>query len=276
MIMSSGGFFPSTSDRAAAIAAGFRFGHIGTHTSRTMMLDELAATFLSVTAAGKPADYATAIIVENCLGKATGSTRRLTLQRLRELYALDPTVPVFRILRRLWDLDTTGRPLLALLICLARDPLLLATADVIGDLAEGAEFQRLGMKDALVRLAGDRFNDSTLNKVIRNCASSWSQSGHLEGRTFKFRRRVSPTPTSAAFAFYLARAAGLSTEESLRSGWLRILDCSVSSALELAGTGKRLGLLDLQVAGNVIELNLKRLDPTFQTSSQSEVMYGTH
>jgi hypothetical protein len=276
MNMSSAGFFTSTPDRAAAIAAGFRFGHIGTHTSRTMMLDELATTFVSVAATGKPADYSAAIVDENCLGKATVSTRRSTLQRLRELYALDPAVPIFRILRRLWDLDTTGRPLLALLICLARDPLLLATANVIESLTEGAEFQRQAMKDALARLAGERFNEATLNKVIRNCASSWSQSGHLEGRTFKFRRRVSPTSASAAFAFYLARAAGFGTEESLRSGWVRVLDCSASSALELAGTGKRLGLLDLQVAGNVVELNLKRLDPRFQMSSQGEVKYGTH
>ncbi len=38
-------FFPATRDRRAAIAAGFRFGHIGTHTSRTIMLEELTATF---------------------------------------------------------------------------------------------------------------------------------------------------------------------------------------------------------------------------------------
>ena len=98
-------FFPPTRNRADAIAAGFRFGHIGTHTSRTIMLAELGATFSAVPAAAKPPDYAAAIVVENCLGKQTVSTRRLTLQRLRELYALDPAVPIFRILRRLWDLD---------------------------------------------------------------------------------------------------------------------------------------------------------------------------
>jgi hypothetical protein len=37
-------FLPSTPNRADAIAAGFRFGHIGTHTSRTVMLGELTAT----------------------------------------------------------------------------------------------------------------------------------------------------------------------------------------------------------------------------------------
>ena len=36
-------FFPPVRDRAAATSAGFRFGHVGTHSSRTMMLDELEA-----------------------------------------------------------------------------------------------------------------------------------------------------------------------------------------------------------------------------------------
>jgi hypothetical protein len=36
-----------------------------------------------------------------------------------ELYGLGPTIPLFRVLRRLWDLDSGGRPLLALLAAIA-------------------------------------------------------------------------------------------------------------------------------------------------------------
>ncbi len=262
-------FFPPTRNRGDAIAAGFRFGHIGTHTSRTIMLEELTAVLAAVPMNGKPDEFVAAIVEENCLGKQTVSTRRLTLQRLRELYTLDPAVPVFRILRRLWDLDTQTRPLLALLTCLARDPLLLATAEVILSLPEGAEFQRTAMRDALAEVVGDRLNESTLNKVVRNAASSWSQSGHLEGRTFKFRRVVRATPASVAFALYLAHAAGLAVEESLSSGWIKVLDCSASAALELATAAKRLGLVDLRMAGDVIDLNLDRLDPAYAASPQA-------
>src|SRR5438105_7859789 len=129
-------FFPATKDRRAAIAAGFRFGHIGTHTSRTIMLEELSAIFAAVPYDAKSADYPTAVVEENCLGKQTVSTRRLTFQRLRELYALDTGVPIFRILRRLWNVDEESRPLVALLTGLSRDPLLLATADVVISLPE--------------------------------------------------------------------------------------------------------------------------------------------
>jgi len=251
-------FFPPTRNRGDAIAAGFRFGHIGTHTSRTIMLKELTAVLAAVAVNGKSDEYRAAIVEENCLGKQTVSTRRLTLQRLRELYALDPAVPIFRILRRLWDLLTS----------LARDPLLLATADVVLSLPEGAEFQRTAMREALAQAVEDRFNESILNKVVRNAASSWTQSGHLEGRTFKFRRLVRATPAAVAFALYLAHAAGLAVEESLASGWVKALDCSNSAALELATAAKRLGLIDLRMAGDVIDLNLDRLDPAHAGSAQ--------
>jgi hypothetical protein len=261
-------FFPPTKDRRAAIAAGFRFGHIGTHTSRTIMLEELSAIFAAVPDDAKSADYATAVVEENCLGKQTVSTRRLTFQRLRELYALDPGVPLFRILRRLWNVDEESRPLVALLAGLARDPLLLATSDVIISLPDGAEFQRAAMRDALAKAVEDRLNESTLNKVVRNAASSWSQSGHLQGRTFKFRRAVRPTPGAVAFGLYLARAAGFAVKESLGSGWIKVLDCSTSAALELATTAKRLSLLDLRMAGDVIDLHLDRLDPAYLVAPQ--------
>ena len=81
--------------------AGARFGAKGTHTSRTMMLEELTELLRTVPASGSRADYESAVVEENCLGKATTSNRRLTLQRMSELFGLDPDVPLFVVLRRL-------------------------------------------------------------------------------------------------------------------------------------------------------------------------------
>ena len=242
-------------------SAGFRFGDKGTHTSRTIMLEELSATLGAVPPGASRGDFAQAIIEGNFLGKPTTSTRRLTNQRLGELYALDPDVPLFRILRRLWLLDTPGRPLLALLTALARDPLLMSTASVILPLPYGAEFQRGRMKQALQVVVGNRLNEAILDKVVRNVASSWTQSGHLEGRTFKIRRQVQATATSVAFALYLGYVAGFRGEELLSTGWIAALDCSPSAARGLAIEAKRIGLIDLRTAGNVLDLNLDRLDP---------------
>lgn len=243
------------------IALGFRLGSKGTHSSRTMMLAELTSVLNAVSAQGSRKDYADAVVDANCLRKPTNSTRRLSLQRLSELYALDPEVPIFRILRLLWDADPISRPQLAILAALARDPLLMATAQTIVPLAEGLEMPRKSMADGLRERVGDRLSDATLDKVIRNTASSWSQSGHLSGRTFKIRRKIQPTPRAVAFALYLGVGSGFRGEELLASGWIRTLDCSPSQALTLAVEAKRLGLLDLRVAGDVFDLSLNRLDP---------------
>jgi hypothetical protein len=242
---------------------GFRFGDKGTHTSRTIMLAELTAVLEAVPATGARQDYVEAVIGGNCLRKPTTSTRRLSLQRLSELYALDPEIAIFRVLRRLWETDPASHPLLALLAALARDPLLLATAPAILPLPDGIEMPRKSMTELLRVAVGERLNDATLNAVIRNAASSWSQAGHLSGRTFKFRRRVRPTPVAVAFALYLASALGFRGDEILTSGWIKTLDCTPSQALELAIEAKRIGLLDLRVAGDVFDLNLDRLDPRF-------------
>jgi hypothetical protein len=198
MIGQNSFFLPPTGAHKAAVAAGFRLGDIGTHSSRTIMVADLAATLAAVRPGANRGEYAAAIIEGNCLGKPTSSTRRLSNQRLSELYALDPAVPLFRVLRRLWAIDETGRPLLALLASLARDPLLRATASVVIGLPEGAELQRREMKGALRATVDSRLNEATLDKVVRNTASSWTQSGHLEGRTFKIRRLVRATPASVA------------------------------------------------------------------------------
>jgi hypothetical protein len=240
---------------------GFRLGKKGTHSSRTMMLAELMAVLSAVPPQGSRRDYADAVVEGNCLRKSTTSTRRLSLQRLCELYSLDSETPIFRVLRRLWDADPSSRPLLALLAALARDPLLLATAQAILPLGEGMEMPRKSIAEKLRTMVGERLNDATLDKVIRNAASSWSQSGHLSGRTFKVRRKVQPTPRAVAFALYLGEAGGFRGEELLSSGWIKALDCTPSQALDLAIEAKRLGLLDLRVAGDVFDLSLERLDP---------------
>ena len=101
----------------------------------------------------------------NCLRKRTAATRKLSLQRLSELYGLDARIVLFRVLRDLWGRHETSRPLLALLLALARDPLLRATARAVVATPFGHEFARQSMKDTLSDAVGDRLNDATLDNV---------------------------------------------------------------------------------------------------------------
>ncbi|NDC15343.1 MAG: hypothetical protein EBZ76_09310 [Synechococcaceae bacterium WB9_2_170] len=59
---------------------------------------------------------------ENVLGKRTLSTRKETASGLAAMQGLDPTKLLFLVLRRLWDVDPTAHPQLALLNGMARDP----------------------------------------------------------------------------------------------------------------------------------------------------------
>lgn len=254
-------FYPAAGTDPRASEVGFRFGEIGTHSSRTLMLEDLMAVLAAVPSGGDRKAYANAVIENNTLGKSTAATRRATNQRLGELYSLDPNCPLFRVLRRLWSIDEKGRPLLALLAALARDPLLLSSAVPVLSLTPGAEVQRTPIKAALKKVTGERFNDEVLDKIFRNIASSWTQSGHLKGRTLKTRSQAQATPATAAYALYLGHAAGFRGEELLTCGWAAVLDCSVSSVRELALEAKRIELIDLRIGGDVFELGLERLDP---------------
>ena len=182
------GLRPQTErDEVRLREAGFRWGQRGTHTSRTIMLDELRSLLSACRADATRDEYLSAIRDDNCLSKRTAATRRLSSQRLSELYALDPEVPLFAIMRRCWYADTDSQAILALLLALARDPLLRITAPPILLMRPGEELARQQLTDALRREVRSRLSDSTLDKVVRNAASSWTQSGHFEGRGRKRR-----------------------------------------------------------------------------------------
>lgn len=240
--------------------AGFRFGDKGTHTSRTMMLAELTDLLGELPKTADRETYAAAIVEENVLGKETASTRRLTNQRLGELYGLDPSVPVFRVLRRLWSVDAAGRPLLALLCALARDPLLRCTATPVIELPVGAELIRSTFLDAIRETVGDRLNNSTLDKVARNAASSWSQAGHLEGRVRKIRQPVRPTAGPLAAALWMGSLEGLAGEQLLACRWTQVLDKQGEALVPLALEAKQLGLIQARIGGGVVEVDSRAVD----------------
>ncbi|MCY3546732.1 MAG: hypothetical protein OXH49_07610 [Gemmatimonadetes bacterium] len=241
--------------------AGFRFGARGTHGSRTIMLRELAELFAAVPPQATRDDYKTAIVDQNALGKATYATRSSSRQRLTEMYGLDPRLAIFRVLRHLWRIDRDGRPLLAILTALARDPLLRSTASPVLTLAPGDELTRSRFASVIRAAVGTRMNDAVLDKVARNAASSWAQAGHLEGRVRKIRRRINPTPAAAAMALWLGQLEGRAGLSLLDSDWAAVLDAPGRALLPAALNAKRLGLIHARVAGNVVEIDTRMLDP---------------
>ncbi len=233
------------------------------------MLKELEELLAAVPHGGEPSDYAQAVIGENILGKQTAATRRISLQRLRELYGLDPRIPLFRVLRRLWEGDRPGRPRLALLTAMARDPLLTATAPVVVLLEPGEEMMRTTLLAKLREAVDDRLNDAVLDKVARNAASSWVQAGFLKGRVRKVRRRVEPTPGTVALALWLGRLEGYAVARLLDSAWARVSgDGGAGDLLQLALTANQLGWIRARAAAGVLSIDPTTLDPAVAAVSR--------
>ena len=251
---------------------GFRSGERGTHTSRTIMLDELSQLLDAVPDEASRQDYADAVTHDNCLGKRTAATRQLSLQRLTELYGLDGRLLLFRALRNLWGRHSSSRPLLALLLALVRDPLLRATAGAVIATPVGHEFGRQAMKDGLGEAVGNRLNDATLDKVVRNAASSWTQSGHLRGRGRKTRQRVEASAAAVTYALLVGFAVGRRGRLLFETPWSVILDASPGALVDIAVDANRLGLLDLKHSGQMIDVTF----PTMFTRREWELIRGPH
>lgn len=239
--------------------AGFRWGEKGTHTSRTIMLDELRAVLAHCRPDATRGDYLAAIHEENSLGKRTAATRKLSSQRLSELYALDPEVPLFWVMRRCWYADPAGQPVLAMLLALARDPLLRASAPPVLRMRPGEELARQQITDALNRAVGSRLSESTLDKVVRNAASSWTQSEHLKGRGRKVRQSITPTAATTAYALLLGHLAGGRGAALFETLWAQVLDAPAGELVHFAMDARRLGFLDMTQSGGVIDVAFSRL-----------------
>lgn len=156
----------------------------------------------------------------------------------------------------MWELHDTSRPLLALLLALARAPLLRVTASAVRDTHYGHELYRQAMMDAVSRAAAERLNPETVDKVVRNAASSWTQSGHLRGRGEKIRQRVNAEPTSAANALLIGFATGVRGRALFETPWCAVLDVEAGELMELAVAAKRVGLLEPKQSGPIIDVSL--------------------
>src|ERR1017187_7166385 len=187
---------------------GFKFSSGGAHISRTMMLTELGTVFADVPKGSGAADYRDAILQRNVLGKTTDSTRRESLRRLRELYALDEATPIFGLLRKLHAMDAASLPLLAVQVAWARDPLLRATTPPILDAADGERVETANLAQAFEAAFPGQYSELSRNQTARHAASSWTQSRHLCGRAKKTRQRIKPTVVAVTMALFLGQIAG--------------------------------------------------------------------
>ena len=249
--------FPAAS--SALERFGLKFSAGGAHISRTMMLAELGAVLASVPKGSCPAEYHDAILQRNVLGKTTDSTRRESLRRLRELYALDEATPIFGLLRKLHAIDGASLPLLAIQVAWGRDPLLRATTAPVIDAAEGARVETASLARAFEDAFPNQYSELSRNQTARHAASSWTQSGHLAGRAGKVRQKIEPTPVAVTMALFLGATCGYHGAAVFANPWCRLLDLGPGRARAMGLESHRAGHLNLRAIGEVIELSFPLL-----------------
>ncbi len=237
---------------------GFKLTDGGAHISRTMMLEEITRLIGSTPPRATIGEYREAVVEGNVLGKATETTRHKTFRHLRELYALSETVPVFAIYRELFRFDRQSIRLLSLLVAWARDPLLRATTPAILGATFGDQVTGDDLQQALTDVYPHQYSQNSIAKVSRNAASSWTQSGHLSGRTKKIRSRVQPRPAAATFALILGHVGGVAGAQLFTCVWCRLLDLNATEARSLAEQAHRQELLTLRAMGSVVEISFPR------------------
>ena len=243
----------------SALKVGFLNEPVGTHGSRTIMLRDLRLLLAVCEPGASLDDYREAIIDENVLMKATLSTRKESVRRLRELYGLSDDILLFRALRDIWPMEEAAQPLLALLCASARDPILRATADLILRTDRGAEMTPSLISDAVRDSFPSRYGPTMLANVGRHVASSWQQSGHLAGKLHKIRARALSTPIATTYALFLAYLCDVRGDSLFHTVWARLLDAPEHETREHAAAASRQGWLEYREMGGVTEVTFRHL-----------------
>ncbi|MBK8536092.1 MAG: hypothetical protein IPL59_13750 [Candidatus Competibacteraceae bacterium] len=198
------------------------------------------------------------IVEENALEKPTLSSRKKSLRHLTELYGLDPSKALFRVLWTLGHDDLEALPQLCLVSAYARDPQLRHSFELIRTLRLGETLERSAMERHLENGFPDRFSPAMKKSMAQNVNTSWTVGEHLTGKAKKVRRFPDPRPLSA-YASVVGYLTGLRGERLLNSIFADLVAAnrpSLQAALSLAAAR---GLLSLKQAADIVEFDFSSL-----------------
>lgn len=238
---------------------GFRFDEGGTHLARTMMLGDLTDVFENCGDSPNKSDVFRTVDEENCLGKPSRTSRALSAKHLVKLYGFDDHKPVYRAMAYLWKRDLESRPLIAFLNAYVRDTVLRLGVPFLQGLQDGEPYERRKLEEFIESASGDRFSEVTKTAVSQRLAGTWTQSGHLVGRSKKQRQFLKPGPGAVVMASFLSYISGHRGSLTFESEYVKLLDCSPATAIELAKMAAKRGWMDIKHIGSVIEVGFPKI-----------------
>lgn len=232
-----------------------------------MMLADLT-TILSI----GPAARRPAVVEDNVLGKPSRPARIASLKRLDDLFGVLTPAPICSAFQTLWAIEPEGRPLLAILCALARDPTLRDGAAPILDASLGERVGPEAVARAFEAANPGRLGAAMAKSLSQNASSSWLQAGFLAGPIRKRRVRPIATPAAAAFAALLAGLSGWGGARLLGSRWLDVLDRPTEDRLGLLRQAEGRGLVRVRSVGDVLEIDAVR--PMAETLQVPDLVHG--
>lgn len=247
-------FIPNSAEQHGFIIEG-----LGAHSGRTIMLSDFQALLAASPSNALTVEYRSLIMSANVLLKGTEASRKESFFRLRRLYSLDPDTLLFNILRELWEQSSEAQPILTLLYAIARDPILRATIGFLIDLPLGAIVTAPNFADIVGQEFPTELNKKTLASIGRNIASSYTQSGHLIGRSNKQRIRAESHATSVTYALLLGYLCGDRGEALFHTPWTRLLDLPVHEMHTKAQLASQQGWLEYRHAGQMTVISFNHL-----------------
>lgn len=261
--LSGQGFIPFaglSSERSHELAQfGFSNRSSGGLMARSMMLSDLNQLLNATPQDSSRTGYHVAIVDENVLGKPTYSSRRKSETHLYELYGLDPSLALFRTLRRFAAEDIESVPLLALTCVYCRDAQLRASFPLIESLKAGEVLLRERMEEHLENCFPQRFSLSMKQSLAQNINTTWTSGRHLSGVRVKRRTLPTPKPIATAYAMFLGYLVGLRGEALLSSVFGRLVNADPQLIIAHLSTASRQGWLRFRYGGGVMELDFSPL-----------------
>lgn len=238
----------------------FELGSLRTTASHTIGVPHLVELLRAVPPDAPHERYHEAVVDDNVLGRPTQIGRQRSFRHLRELYFLDSSRPEFAALRRLWEVDTNAQSLMAGILAFTRDGILRASFSAIQQTPPGGIVTSDDLTKAVTAIYGMDLSESTLGKTGRNTGACWTQTGHLAGRTRKVRQSIQAPPPAVTYAAYLGHLAGKRGAGVLDTPWAALLDLPAGTGLDALRRAHTQGLIDLLVAGNVVDVSFPMID----------------
>jgi hypothetical protein len=238
---------------------GFSPASLGGHSARSMMFLEMRTLVRALPLIVAKDHFTKIIVAENVLDKPTLSSRKKSLRHLRQLYGMDTSKALFRVLWELGHADGEALPQLCLVCAYARDPQLRHSFALVRTLRPGAVLKRAAMEEHLEHGFPGRFSPAMKKSMAQNVNTTWTCGGYLAGKAKKTRRLPEPRPLSAAYAMFVGYLSGLRGERLLDSAFAALIASNRSqlhTALTLASAR---GLLALKHAAGIVEFDFSPL-----------------